>query len=670
MISKEWLDCRFQADDTTAVIENDVLRIRWSIGEYGLSLAGIENKTTGFCWCAADGTAAAAPRCMALADAQPVWQVRTEQDLLSDEHWVIEFLLQNGTQSICRRMTLFPHCPFLTLSTEWNGISADAFSETVRADEAPEGIERDPSCTEDSARCVPGDIMAMIPLPRTHLRWEALRFYDQTDVHDTLISRSAAPFYPVERVDACGSIFQVHAQLEGETLFTARHAPVTPLTGIQFSMLRETLSILQNGCAGPLPDSAESCSCVIGAVRTQDAARAYRDFYRRAWRAPWQEHALMLSNTWGDRNRDARICESFLKQEIDCAAALGLDAMQIDDGWQSGITVNSAHPVNGVWEGYYSASEDFWQPRAERFPNGLVSVSSYAEKNGLALGLWFSPDSSNEFANWHRDAETILHLYHAYHASIIKLDGVKLRTPLARRRFVSMMQEVLQKSEGKVLFQQDITAEQRLGYFANRQYGMLYVENRYTDFRSYYPHRTLRNIWMLSQYIPTQRLLFELLNPRRCIGNYQNDPFAPNEYSADYLFAVTMTAQPLFFMELSGLSEADIQSLQKIIAVYRAHRDAMWHCDVKPIGSEPDGTSLTGFLLTDTENSSEGFLLAFRENTAQDTVVFDDMPRGMRLRILCSNSNVRRLPTESGRLALRFDAERSYVLMRWTAPRS
>lgn len=667
MIREAWKDCRFQADEHSAVLENDVLRTEWSICRSGLALICVENKTTGFCWRAADGTPASAPHCMALESAQPVWHVSPEADPLGEERWVVEFLLQDGERRVCRRMTLFAHCPFLTLCAEWHGFDEEAFTAAEEA-VAPQGIERDPAdaCREKS---VFGDVMVSVPLPNTHLRWEALRFYDQTDAHDNLVSRTAGLVYPFERIEAAGSMFLLHAQLADETLFTVRHAPVTPLSGAQFCLHRETLSILQNGCAGALPDSAFGCSCVIGAVRTQDAEREYRDFYRRAWGAPWQTHALMLSNTWGDRNRDSRICETFLMQEIDRAARMGLDVVQIDDGWQTGRTVNSAQPANGVWEGYYAADADFWQPDAERFPNGLTAVAAYAEKHGLSLGLWFSPDSSDEFAHWQHDAETILHLYRAYHASVIKLDGVKLRTPLARRRFAAMMQQVLSQSGGHILLQQDITAEQRLGYFPLRGFGILFVENRYTDFGSYYPHRTLRNLWMLSRYIPAQRLLIELLNPRRRTENYPNDPFAPNEYTADYLFAVAMTAQPLFFMELSGLSHEDEQSLSKIIAVYRAHRDAMWNCDVQPIGAEPDGRSFTGFLLTDRENPHEGFLLAFREAAEQACAVFTGMPHGMRLRVLCANRGVRRLPSDAGSLALRFDAQRSYAFFRWTSPR-
>ncbi len=667
MIRKAWKDCRFQADEHRAVLENDVLRTEWSICRSGLSLLCIENKATGFCWRHADGSPAQAPHCMALEGARPVWRVFPKSDALGEDHWVIEFSLQDGERRVLRRMTLFAHCPFLTLCTEWHGFSAADFAPApVPAD--PQGIEREPA-GEAAPQNGCGDVMVCVPLPHTHLRWEALRFYDQTDAHDTLVSRTGGLVYPPEAIQAAGSLFLVHAPLTGETLFTARHAPICPFAGDSFTVLRETLSILHNGCAGALPDASFGCSCVIGAVRTQDAEREYRAFYRRAWAAPWQPHARMLSNTWGDRNRDSRISEAFLMQEIDRAARMGLDVVQIDDGWQTGRTINSAQPQNGVWEGYYAADADFWKPDAARFPNGLTPIAAYAETRGIRLGLWFSPDSSDEFAHWQRDAETILHLYRAYHASVIKLDGVKLRTPLARRRFAALMQQVLRQSDGHIQLQQDITAEQRLGYFSLRGFGMLFVENRYTDFGSYYPHRTLRNLWMLSRYIPAQRLLIELLNPRRNRDRYPDDPFAPDRYTADYLFAVTMTAQPLFFMELSGLSDADEQSLTKIIAVYRAHRDAMWNCDVQPIGTEPDGQSFPGFLLTDRKKPNEGFLLVFREAAAQDRAAFTGMPHGMRLRLLCANHGVRRLPGKPGRLVLRLDAPRSYAFFRWTAPR-
>ena len=107
------------------------------------------------------------------------------------------------------------------------------------------------------------------------------------------------------------------------------------------------MCVLQNGCAGAPPAGTEGCTCVLGTAPAERLWEQYRAFYRLGWQAPWQRHALLLSNTWGDRNRDARVCETFVLQEIDRAAALGLDTVQIDDGWQKGTTVNSARPLGG-----------------------------------------------------------------------------------------------------------------------------------------------------------------------------------------------------------------------------------------------------------------------------------------------------------------------------------
>ncbi len=433
---------------------------------------------------------------------------------------------------------------------------------------------------------------------------------------------------------------------------------------VQFLLAENCLCVLQNGCAGAPPAGTVGCTCVLGTAPAERLWEQYRAFYRLGWQAPWQRHVLLLSNTWGDRNRDARVCETFVLQEIDRAAALGLDTVQIDDGWQKGTTVNSARPLGGVWEGYYAADADFWTPHPERFPRGLYPVAEHAAARGVALGLWFSPDSSGEFANWRRDAETLLRLWRTYGVAVFKLDGVKLRTPAARAKYLSLLEMVTAQSGRCVMLQQDITAEQRMGYLAAREYGTLFVENRYTDFGNYYPHRTLRNLWMLARYVPAQRMLFELLNPARNTERYRADPLAPGRYTADYLFASVMAAQPLLWMELSGLGRQDAARLQQIIGVYRLHREAMWACDVRPVGQEPDGRSFTGFAFT-SPCGQKGYLLLFRENVPESAFTFTRMPQKARLRLLCANGPVGQGYTPAGDLCLRFAAPRTYAFYQW-----
>ena len=106
-----------------------------------------------------------------------------------------------------------------------------------------------------------------------------------------------------------------------------------------------------------------------------------------------------------------------------------------------------------------------------------------------------------------------------------------------------------------MVFNLDVTAGRRGGYHYFNEYGNLFLENRYTDWQNYYPYTTLRNLWMLSKYIPSQKLQIEFLNKWRNTEKYTGDPFGPANYSFEYLFAITMAAQPLAWFEGTGLPE-------------------------------------------------------------------------------------------------------------------
>jgi alpha-galactosidase len=53
---------------------------------------------------------------------------------------------------------------------------------------------------------------------------------------------------------------------------------------------------------------------------------------------------------------------------------------------------------------------------------------------------------------------------------------------------------VLHESQGRITLDLDVTAEVRPGYFSRMDTGRIFVENRCTDWRSYWPHHTLRNV--------------------------------------------------------------------------------------------------------------------------------------------------------------------------------
>ncbi|MBR6740009.1 MAG: hypothetical protein IKM04_02965 [Clostridia bacterium] len=73
----------------------------------------------------------------------------------------------------------------------------------------------------------------------------------------------------------------------------------------------------------------------VAKCRAGECERVCREIYRKRMH---KNEPVTMSNTWGDRNGFKRVCEEFVLREIDKACSLGIDIVQIDDGWQFGST--------------------------------------------------------------------------------------------------------------------------------------------------------------------------------------------------------------------------------------------------------------------------------------------------------------------------------------------
>ncbi len=654
----EWRDCRLQADGGYAVLQNDCVRAEFEILEGGLFLRSLQNRVTGFCWQDAQHTKAELyGRC---SDPHIVWTAQPTADALSGEKWCVSCIWTEKDRTIEHKIELYPNCAFITGFIECKGKlpQNDNFNEEQHN---ADGIEQQ---TVQENTAVSSDALVSIFLPPTHLRWHSVRLVDQTDVHDTLVFEQDGLVYRNEVVMSEANIFSFDALQQQESLLAICHAPITPQNSKHFSLQGNHFVIRKGDWVEQGQQEWLSERWTVGVSDSAQKWSKMRAFYRLGWNAPWQNHALLLSNTWGDRGRDSRICEAFIQKEIETAAELGLDMVQIDDGWQQGTTVNSADPQGGVWKGYYAANSGFWNIHPTRFPRGIVPLVELAAEKNISLGLWFSPDSSNMFENWEKDADVLLHLWKNEGIAAFKLDGVKLRTGKARANYIRFLDKVMQESKGAIILQQDITAEQRLGYLCERQYGTLFVENRYTDFGNYYPYRTLRNLWMLSRYIPAQRMLFEVLNRARNPHRYGQDVLAPINYSQDHLFALILAAQPLFWMELQSLSHQDKMALKQIVEIYRTHRNRLWKSDVVPIGEQPNGFSATGFLFEPSGSEKEGYALFLCETYPAKSFVYRQLPANADWTFLAGEKLEKILSQDDGVL-VRFKKEQSYAFYHW-----
>ena len=456
-----------------------------------------------------------------------------------------------------------------------------------------------------------------------HVKMTSTVCIDQTDIRDSFISsderllaRNDWPF----TVSATSVDFR--DLMTGAGLLYVRMAPM-PLS--RPSAADDLIVDGGHGTVAPLANGYPLAELVYegGVAGRQRAVVAFQ----RALR-PYRQgrDGLFLSNTWGGGHADSRICQDFLLNEIDAGARIGVDVIQIDDGWEQGRTTTSQRAAKKgrekVWNGYWASDPDFWKEDRGRFPDGLSFLVGKAAEKGMRFGLWFGPDSSDDAANWERDADCLLDFHRRLGIDFFKLDSLKLRTPLALARNRRMFDKMLGESAGRMVFDLDCTAEVRPGYFGLLDIGPLFVENRYANLRAYWPHHTLRNLWDLSHHVDPVRLRFEFNNPDVSGAVYGEDPLAPARYRPDALFATVMTASPLAWMELSEVSDRSVAALAPLVARWKEER-ARWHGGViHPVGGRPDGVAWTGFV-SEAPDGRGGYALLFRERNRKPSFALD-----------------------------------------------
>ena len=456
--------------------------------------------------------------------------------------------------------------------------------------------------TSDNAKksgALETDILEHLALRPGHYRLIGVELRDQTDVHGNLAFETTYFLDPAERqIRLSGNLFIFEDTLTGDGLIFFKHAPLPHARPVKNPHDLDVgasfdLALLGHGTA----DGGEGYPFATICYRGGKIGRigALHDYQRLFRPYVAGRDGLLQSNTWGDRSQDGRISEAFMRDEIVAAKRLGVDVVQIDDGWETGRTIGSLGATDGVWEGYWSVSRDFWKPNPKRFPNGLQPIAQQTKAAGLQFGLWFSPDSADDFAHWEDDVRTLLNLHRQLGVTHFKIDGVKAITKKGERNLYRFFDTLLRESAGRVTFDLDVTAEIRPGYLALPQIGPLFVQNRYTDWRRYYPHHTLRTLWTLSHYIDPVRLRMEFLNNTRNVEKYGDDPLAPARYEPDCLFATVMFSSPLGWFEVSNLPDTYVAQAGGLIRLWKQYREEIHTGHILPIGQTPDGVSWTGF---------------------------------------------------------------------------
>ncbi len=530
--------------------------------------------------------------------------------------------LSTGTEWLAQPSTPLPtaatgHFVFSSKSGAPSAVSAGALTVDLASPAVTYHFRVYPEASGVTVQADSAALPDALDLAAEHIRLTQVTLLDQTDGRNELVFENEWLLQTNERaLRLSGNLFIAENTLTRSGLIFLKLGPLPysrPIKDewdLEAHVEGRSVRCLFNG--GPY----------TGVVLAYSGGRAGRTevlqrFQRQLRLFDPARDARFLSNTWGDRSLDSRINAGFMQREIAAGARLGVDVIQIDDGWQKGRTIASTRG-SGVWNGFWAADPNFWLPDAKNFPAGLSPLVQQANALGLRFGLWYAPDSSNDFANWQRDAARILELHRTEGINYFKIDSVKAITPTAERNLRRFFDTVLETSHGKVTFDLDVTAEVRPGYFGAPDVGPLFVENRYTDSRRYWPHQTLRNLWKLAAYVDPLRLRMEFLNNARQQERYSGDPLAPATYSPAALFASVMFSNPLGWFETSNLPDAYVTEVSKLVSTWKQHRAAIFNGTILPIGEAPDGTNWSGFLSFPADRRS-GYVLIFRGLTQSST---------------------------------------------------
>lgn len=540
---------------------------------------------------------------------------RAAGDPVVPDRLVVTIIFRAGGMSIRRRCELIPNSPAIRCAVALKGVAPAGFANGGAASAAM--LE-----TGRLGQRAPVFRVDHLGLPGRHWRAEAVRFSAVTDHNDTLVQSDVSLLYREDQ-RLTGNVLVLAPQGQrrgGAQVFLVKEAPAGPdqigFAGFDWRARVGSVEAAGSGFLesdlqdGEWRDAAAVVVGLAGPTQTEllTAVRAHMETVRPFNPA---RDLVVSSNTWGDRSRDGRMSEAFMLGEIEAAAALGLSHVQLDDGWQAGLSKNSASRAGQKWEDW---RDEDWRPHPERFPNGLAPVVEAAKARGLGVGIWFNPSAAMDYARWEQDAAVVVGLWRAHGIRQVKIDGIQVSSATGANRLGAFFARVRAETRGEVTFNVDVTAGRRPGYFTMNSHGTVFLQNRYTDWANYYPHRTLRNLWMLGHWIPPQWFQIEFMNVWRNQDRYEpGDPLAPAAVGFDYAFATTIAAQPLAWMEVSGLPPA--ARATPVVRAFRALQPRLQGSRILPIGKEPDGASWTGFQAIDSEAGS-GHLIVYREPLA------------------------------------------------------
>ena len=607
-----YLDCSAKLENGVLSLENSKISRTYQWNEGNIITSSLTDKTNGKVWQMTGKKPDLALPGETEKTEDAAFSTRAVKETpIAPAHLEAEIVYSHGKLEVKRVFRLYPNCPAIACDFYFRGESTNTWIQagTNLADMV--NIEK--LTASNAGNNAP--VLEKLELPGRHWKLNVVEFFDITDRFNNLVKSLNVLSYRPNYYR--GNLLFAYDNASDNGVFILKEAPTSNVQlaypGSDFITEYGTfraVGIGINPADLDAKDWKKGYSFVTGVYsgNENNGLMALRNYQKNLRLLKPGRDEMVLMNTWGDRGQDSRVRESFALAELEAGAKLGITHFQLDDGWQLGQSSNSAFKggsLESIWN-----NPKYWEPHPERFPNGLEPVVKRGKELGIEVCLWFNPSRDNSNENWEKDAGALIGLFQKYGIRTFKIDGVNLPDKTAELNFRKFLDKVNLATDRQVVFNLDVTAHRRGGYHYFNEYGNLFLENRYTDWTNYYPYTTLRNIWMLSKYVPAEKFQIEFLNKWRNAEKYTNDPFGPANYSFDYLFAITMVAQPLAWFEGTGLPAEAIAVGAPVIKKYREIQTDLHHGSIFPIGDEPSGRSWTGF---QSVQEGKGYFIVFRE---------------------------------------------------------
>ncbi len=328
---------------------------------------------------------------------------------------------------------------------------------------------------------------------------------------------------------------------------------------------------------------------VIADANETQQQLAVKRYDRYRFPFDWKRDWYIGANNWGSTS-NARLGQISSKEpsilkEIEAAYEMGIEMVQIDDGWQSGMSSKL-------------------NPRA--YPQGWTNVRTLAEERSIRLGLW---------QGWVQKVSVprLIDELNAGEFKAVKLDFYNTSSFDKLQQMRDIARQIHQSVNNPIVINWDTTGTQSKdqGFFYGREYGNLWIENQkehMPDHTLYRPWRVLRDAWDLSHYVNLDQIQIPIQNPDRLFAN----PSDASLHSQSYCTAIGLMGSPNFFQELKYQTTQARHEIRALLDIYKRARPEMAQGIVYPIGDRPKNGSWTGFQNYEPSTQS-GYLTVFRE---------------------------------------------------------